>query len=283
MQKSKLLENTDFPIIDLRPVEQYRQGHIQGATNIPLSEIEDCWYELPPKDTTLILFTNTNDHQDVQSLFERQQYPIEAVFTAEDFTEQERSSKNWVTDHNSRRLWRASPLLEDYIELIEQHLPDTEPLAFDIGCGSGRDSIFLGLHGFRVLAIDRNPMAIERISNFIERWQVEVTPMKLNCEADYQQLIQLIHLQKPSMILQCRYLHRPLLDLYHEHLPAGSLVAIHTFMEEAAKYGSPKKPAYLLKPKELAEKFADWDILLDQEHVLSDHRPLSLFLARKPF
>jgi|GEM_PF-1520078 len=283
MQKSKLLENTDLPIIDLRPVDQYRQGHIQGATNIPLSEIEDCWYELPPKDTTLILFTNTTDQHDVRSLFERQQYPIEAVLTAEEFTQQDRSQTNWTTDHNSRRLWRASPLLEDYIELIEQHLPASEPLAFDIGCGSGRDSIFLGLHGFRVLAIDRNPMAIERITSFVERWEVDVTPMKLNCEAEYQQLTQLIHLQKPSMIVQCRYLHRPLLDLYHEHLPAGSLVAIHTFMEEAAKYGSPKKPAYLLKPGELAEKFADWDILLDQEHVLSDHRPLSLFLARKPF
>lgn len=283
MQKCKLLENTDLPIIDLRPVDEYRQGHIQGATNIPLSEIEDCWYELPPKDTTLILFTNKADHQGVKALFERQQYPIEAVFTAEDFTEQDRSNSNWITDYNSRRLWQASPLLEDYIELIEQHLPAKEPLAFDIGCGSGRDSIFLGLHGFRVLAIDRNPMAIERITSFVERWQVDVTPLKLNCEEEYQQLIQLIHLQKPSLMLQCRYLHRPLLDLYHKHLPAGSLVGIHTFMEDAAKYGSPKKPAYLLKPGELAEKFADWDILLDQIHVLNDKRPLSLFLARKPF
>lgn len=102
------------------------------------------------------------------------------------------------------------------------------------------ETVSLGLHGFQVLAIDRNPMAMERISNFIERWQVDVTPIKLNCEEDYEQLIQLIHLQKPSLVLQCRYLHRPLLDLYHQHLPAGSMVAIHTFMKDAAKYGSPK-------------------------------------------
>ncbi len=278
MAKSKLLENTDLPIIDLRPVEQYRQGHLQGATNLPLSEIEDCWYELPPKGSPLILFTTHAQQEAVNDLFERQHYPIEAIFLAEDFQREE-----LVADYNSRRLWRASPLLEEYIELIEQHLPTSDPLAFDIGCGSGRDSIFLGLHGFQVMAIDRNPMAIERISNFIERWQVDVTPIKLNCEEEYDQLIQLIHLQKPSLVLQCRYLHRPLLDLYHQHLPAGSMVAIHTFMKDAAKYGSPKKPAFLLQPGELAEKFADWDILLDQIHVLRDKRPLSLFIARKPF
>ncbi|WP_018623830.1 rhodanese-like domain-containing protein [Kangiella aquimarina] len=278
MANSKLLENTDLPIIDLRPVEDFRQGHIQGATNLPLSEIEDCWYELPPKGSPLILFTSSDEQQEVKDLFERQQYPIEAILLAEDFEQDE-----LVKDPNSRRLWRASPLLEDYIELIEQHLPGTDPLAFDIGCGSGRDSIFLGLHGFQVLAIDRNPMAMERISNFIERWQVDVTPIKLNCEEDYEQLIQLIHLQKPSLVLQCRYLHRPLLDLYHQHLPAGSMVAIHTFMKDAAKYGSPKKPAFLLEPGELANQFADWDILLDQIHVLNDKRPLSLFIARKPY
>lgn len=278
MANSKLLENTDLPIIDLRPVDEFRQGHIQGSTNLPLSEIEDCWYELPPKGCPLILFTSSDEQQKVKDLFERQQYPIEAILLAEDFEQDE-----LVSDPNSRRLWRASPLLEDYIELIEQHLPSTDPLAFDIGCGSGRDSIFLGLHGFQVLAIDRNPMAMERISNFIERWQVDVTPIKLNCEEDNEQLIQLIHLQKPSLVLQCRYLHRPLLDLYHQHLPAGSMVAIHTFMKDAAKYGSPKKPAFLLQPGELAEKFADWDILLDQIHVLNDKRPLSLFIARKPY
>ncbi|AUD79819.1 tellurite resistance methyltransferase TehB [Kangiella profundi] len=278
MANSKLLENTDLPIIDLRPVDEFRQGHIQGSTNLPLSEIEDCWYELPPKGSPLILFTSSDEQQKVKDLFERQQYPIEAILLAEEFEQEE-----LVSDPNSRRLWRASPLLENYIELIEQHLPGTDPLAFDIGCGSGRDSIFLGLHGFQVLAIDRNPMAMERISNFIERWQVDVTPIKLNCEEEYDQLIQLIHLQKPSLVLQCRYLHRPLLDLYHQHLPAGSMVAIHTFMKDAAKYGSPKKPAFLLQPGELAEKFADWDILLDQIHVLRDKRPLSLFIARKPY
>lgn len=278
MAKSKLLENTDLPIIDLRPVEQYRQGHLQGATNLPLSEIEDCWYELPPKGSPLILVSTHAQQDAVKDLFERQHYPIEAIFLAEDFQREE-----LVADYNSRRLWRASPLLEEYIELIEQHLPTSAPLAFDIGCGSGRDSIFLGLHGFRVLAIDRNPMAMERISNFIERWQVDVTPIKLNCEEEYDQLIQLIHLQKPSLVLQCRYLHRPLLDLYHQHLPAGCMVAIHTFMKDAAKYGSPKKPAFLLESGELAEKFADWDILLDQIHVLRDKRPLSLFIARKPY
>lgn len=79
MANSKLLENTDLPIIDLRPVEDFRQGHIQGATNLPLSEIEDCWYELPPKGSPLILFTSSDEQQEVKDLFERQQYPIEEI------------------------------------------------------------------------------------------------------------------------------------------------------------------------------------------------------------
>ncbi len=40
-------------IVDIRGPQQYRDGHLPGAINIPLSELEDRASELDPAATTV--------------------------------------------------------------------------------------------------------------------------------------------------------------------------------------------------------------------------------------
>ena len=270
------MSNTSTPIIDLRTADAFISGHLAGATHIPLSEIDNCWHELPPKNTPLNLCINRKDKQAVESLFSRQHYPIQHIFIA-DQLESELLEKG----SQSRRLWLANPLLEQYIDRITQQLSCDQPLAFDIGCGSGRDSVFLGNHGFQVNAIDNNAIALQRLQHFVKRWSVSVQDTQLDCEMNPNQLAQMITQQQPHLVVQSRYLHRPLLEIYKDYLPAGSIVAIHTFFKEAAKFGKPRNPAFLLARNELADTFSDWNMLLDEVHPLDDGRPLSLFLAQK--
>lgn len=43
--------------------------------------------------------------------------------------------------------------------------PDNAPLAIDLGCGEGRDTAELLARGWRVLAIDGHPMAVDLVTN----------------------------------------------------------------------------------------------------------------------
>lgn len=272
------IANGKIPIIDLRAVTDFVTAHPLGATSIPLEQLDLAWHELPPKGATLDLLINQAQLGNVEEIFEQQQYQIRNIEIAETADQ-----THWISDNKSQRLWRANPLLENHIETIKNALSekDIKPLAFDIGCGSGRDSVFLALHDFDVLALDNNQYALERLAQFNQRCETNIKTQKLDFQNQPEEFRQLLKTEKPQLIIQARYLHRPLLTDYKELLPQGSIVAIHTFLEGAAEFGKPKNPNYLLKNEELENLYSDWKILLNQEHKLTDGRPLSLFIAQK--
>lgn len=53
----------------------------------------------------------------------------------------------------------------------------TEGRALDIGCGTGRNSLFLAQNGFRVISFDYVPDAIQRISEIAEATNISVDAM----------------------------------------------------------------------------------------------------------
>ena len=107
----------------------------------------------------------------------------------------------WQLCSSVVRLWSPAPVLENHVKAIEKHVfagskhvpnprPDatsataasaaavgpagatsslmvesgrSPPLAMDLGCGAGRDSCFLALRGWRVVAVDNMKKALERV------------------------------------------------------------------------------------------------------------------------
>ncbi len=272
----KSLESAQVPIIDIRPVTEFVTGHLPLATSLPLEDLESSWHELPPKGSRLNLLANSNQLNCLAEIFERQDYSIENI-TLADEVPKDRLEQNNI----SQRLWKANPLLEQNIELINNLCSNSQPKVFDIGCGSGRDSLFLSLHGYQAIAIDNNDYALERLKKFKKRWHANIETFNLDLQCQMAELAEMINQNQPHLVVQARYLHRPLLDVYKDMLAKGSIVAIHTFTQEAAKFGKPKNPAYLLQNDELFDKFKDWNILIDAEYLLEDGRPLSMFLAQK--
>ena len=57
------------------------------------------------------------------------------------------------------RLWEPSPAVARVSK--PSSLPNP-PTALDLGCGTGRDAVYLALHGWRVTAVDRLPDALDR-------------------------------------------------------------------------------------------------------------------------
>jgi len=66
-------------------------------------------------------------------------------------------------DNAIYRLWEPNLWLVEY-------LPDTPGTALDLGCGTGRDAVFLADLGWQVTAIDRLPDALERAENLRRRY-----------------------------------------------------------------------------------------------------------------
>lgn len=78
---------------------------------------------------------------------------------------------------------------------------------------------------------------------------------------------------------------RPLIpDVLARLTKPGGLVAYHTFMKGSEQFGRPRNPKHLLLPGELADNFAraGWEIIVDSTVSISDGRPCSMFIAKKP-
>lgn len=265
-----------IPIIDLRPHDQFIQGHLAGAVHIPFSQLNDLWHELPPKGAKLIICLDQSVRQETLTLLEKRQFEIQQIYTTDDLKKLPKVSSS---GHKNNRVWTGNPIVENHAELLAPQQSNAK--ALDIGCGSGRDSMLLGLMGYHVYAIDNFDQALERVKHSAKRWQVDANLVQMDCRQHPEELVALIEATQPQLIMQSRFLHRPLFDIYQEHLPTGCKIVIHTFLEGAAKFGKPKKADFLLKNNELAERFEDWSVLLNQVHHLEDGRPLSMFVAQK--
>ena len=62
--------------------------------------------------------------------------------------------------HARYRLWEPNPFLQAIVE--HNPPPHPSPLAIDLGCGSGREAVYLADRGYRVVAVDRLLEALER-------------------------------------------------------------------------------------------------------------------------
>ena len=119
----------------------------------------------------------------------------------------------------------------------------------DLACGAGRHARLLAGMGHPVLAVDRDPDALESASG------PGITTCRIDLEADgaswpYEE-------GRFAGIVVTNYLHRPLFPhLFCSLAPAGVLV-YETFAVGNEQFGKPFNPAFLLRPGELLELAAN--------------------------
>ncbi len=122
-------------------------------------------------------------------------------------------------------------------------LPSQNEQALCLGCGSGREAIFLASLGWKVTAVDHLPEAIE-IAKKLEslysvppiQWLVKDSLQALGeGPPQYQLVTSLMHFQ-PQM-----------LSLLNRHLPYSAEALIETWSEERQiRTGSPKSKSHIL-------------------------------------
>ena len=269
-----------LPIVDCRHFDAFCEGHLLGACSIPTPELAGRMHELPKASEPLLLCGDTAALASASAFLTGKGYQVAEQIT---WTPALQAALNaagqLAAGADSQRLWQPAPLIAHFIaELAPLH--GIKPgKGLDIGCGAGRDMVYLAMHGWQMTGVDYIPAALQRAQDLAARQQVSVATECLDLETGSDPFTHYATGQF-DLLSVARYLHRPLFAWMQRLLKPGGIVIYQTFMQGAEQFGSPRNPNFLLKPGELAQVFAGADILLDAVETLDDGRPVSAFIAR---
>ncbi len=272
----------DMPMarVDCRTFAAFCQGHHAHACSIPVEELPARMHELPKTSEPLIVYASGDALQQATAFLTSKGYQVaQAIEWTLPLAATLQAAGLWQSGERSQRLWQPAPLLARFVtEFMPAHQIQPEQ-GLDIGCGAGRDMVYLAMHGWQMTGIDYIPGALQRAQQLANSQHVTVTTLQVDLETGQDPFGAFADGQF-ALICVARYLHRPLFPWLKRLLKPGGVVIYQTFMQGSEKFGSPRNPNFLLKAGELADVFTGADILLDTVETLDDGRPVSAFIAR---
>jgi SAM-dependent methyltransferase len=158
-------------------------------------------------------------------------------------------------------LGEPSPWVRDWA-----HLVAAGGAVLDVASGAGRHARFFASRGHPVMAIDRDPVALDTL-----RDEPLVTTLCADLEGAPWPLSGDVRF---AAVIVTNYLHRPLFpQLLHALAPGGVLV-YETFAQGNERVGKPSNPAFLLAPGELLERVrGQLRVVAFQDGFLAQPRP----------
>lgn len=142
----------------------------------------------------------------------------------------------------------------------------------DLGCGKGRNALYLNLKGFDVTAWDRNPASLAQLNQIIADEglsAIHTTEKDLNdlrFNGAYQWVISTVVM----MFLQPNSIPQLIADMQASTIPGGYNLIVSAMDSEdyPCNVGFP----FTFKSGELSEYYRRWHILKYNEHVGQLHR-----------
>eukprot|EP00611_Tribonema_gayanum_P010962 TRINITY_DN21083_c0_g1_i1.p1 TRINITY_DN21083_c0_g1~~TRINITY_DN21083_c0_g1_i1.p1 ORF type:complete len:205 (-),score=13.38 TRINITY_DN21083_c0_g1_i1:14-628(-) len=182
---------------------------------------------------------------------------------------------------------------------------ETPLTCLDVGCGSGRDTVWLARRGWQVAALDSWTTAVERTTHLAAKWgvaervtavvgkvctsgQIALTGAPAPKKRQHPTASTATLDDKYGLVMAIRFLEKGALMSMGDLVdPQGGYFLHCTFQLEkdgSWPYPSPKRADKVLKRGELARLFTrerGWEVCSDDEVRLPDNRPLNCFLARR--
>lgn len=219
-------------------------GAYAGVVHIPLGELEQRMHELPPPHRAIRLLCDSWDtYHALGWLHARGRRARLAPAPPAD------------ADPTARyRLWEPNEWLGEVCAALESSLSPLSkggeggagarfarirrPRALDLGCGSGREAVYLAAQGWQVVAVDRLPDALERGRDLQHRYAPNSLPVQWVCvdleKSDWQ----------PDNGFDCITLFflfsRELVSRACAWLNCGGMLLVEAFTEtHRARFGKP--------------------------------------------
>lgn len=158
--------------------------------------------------------------------------------------------------------------------------------ALDMGCGGGRNAVYLGQLGFKVTAVDVNPGGLAMLQSIIDAEglsKVEARLYDINeaaLDADYDFIACTVTL----MFLNPARVDAVIADMQQHTKPGGHNLIVVAMDTDA--YPCPMNFPFTAKPDQMKNMYAGWELVKYNEDVGTMHNGARLqfatMLARKP-
>lgn len=276
-------------LLDVRPAEDFRAGHADGAWNLPWPA--QGWepaafpaFLLPPRHEPLLVFAPTPAVAQAATAFLHAggRADVGACLLAGpgDLPPEIRRAGD-----GRRGLWKPPAFLAEHAGLLP---PPAAGPVLDLGCGCGRAAVWLACRGHDVTGVDILPDALALGRRLADAAGARVTFLHGDLRDPAQ-----VPAGPWAAVLALRFLERPLLARLDRLLPPGGVVVIRTFRDEPTAAGGPARPAPAGKPRrpgrhqlrcgELRRLVPDppFETLVQREDVDPDGRPAAGLVARR--
>jgi len=269
---------TPMYLLDVRTATEYDERHIPGSALIPLHELEGRVQELPNggRPIAVICEQGVRSVSACRLLAEHELAPLYNIDGGLDAWPGPVERGREADGHPAHPIAPSSFLVEHF-DLLPKGL------ALDVAMGEGRHAIYLATRGFDVDGVDADPRAVAQARAAARKLAAPIRAIAGNVEDGTY----ILPLETYNVIVVFNYLHRPLFHDIRDGIVPGGVVVYQTFTVEQRRFGPPSNPAHLLRPNELREAFADWEILRYHEttgpaRTTGRMRAVAGIVARKP-
>jgi SAM-dependent methyltransferase len=232
----------ELRLLDVRAADAFTARHVPDSVSIPAEEAIGRSYELPPRWRTLVVMSDEPEGamQTVHELRERGW--LRAMPLVDSLREW---PGPWEQGPARRVLWEPTPAVRRWAAMIPPG-----PVC-DLGCGAGRDSVYLALRGHEVTAVDVLPDALKMTQDLAARMGVSVCTQLLN-----------LRRERPAdgpwrAVLMLRFLERGLFRWITEHLAPGGIFLFESFTRDQVHHGTPRRQKRTIESQAPLRMFCD--------------------------
>jgi len=250
-----------LPFLDPRHHEEAATRPIKDAVNIPLAELDQRIHELPPPHEIIEIAADAElAHQSQTKLATHKRQSRIVPFEHAEATR--------------GRLWEPNALI------LEQAARQHPGKALDLGCGTGRDAIYLASGGWKVWAVDHLPDALERgrltatrlLEQHADRIEWRPEDIEEATEPDEQfDLVSAFFFMSPKVLAYAIKAVKP-----------GGWLLIESFTPTHREArGKPKDPSPTLNTEEASKKLQSFEITQAGEGWRADRHTLRLIAQKR--
>src|ERR1700674_4983692 len=134
--------------------------------------------------------------------------------------------------------------------------------ALDLACGAGRNALWLAEHGWEVTAVDGADAAIEILRTRAREHSLKISAVVANLENGEFKIVP----SRWDLVAMCYYLQRNLFEPAKRGVAPGGILISIVHVNEPGEGDGP----YRLRPGELEQYFAGWEILHRYEGKATD-------------